>query len=309
MSKQKINFVLESLLTKYNNAIESFVSAGQKLLEINHLLHQFAEETNQASLALAQHAQSSIHCKKLASPISDVSDSIQGILETQKHTFCEIYEVIFSSLEQKLDNDIKFLSQQIKIFNNQHDEMSNEVLDCTMKINKSKKHATPNLLQAALTHRDELHKKLSDFTKEYLEIASKEESRRYNYFYQKQLLFLEKLENVTQLAQHDMINSRKSDSKFLSAQDDDDLTSISQQINKSNDDVILPFDPPEFVTTKFSYKQTSDKEMELLAGDLIKVLVSESSSGWKYGENQRTKAKGWFPANYTMAPVNLDTDI
>ena len=53
--------------------------------------------------------------------------------------------------------------------------------------------------------------------------------------------------------------------------------------------------------------QESQKQMSFTAGDLINVVVNESKSGWKYGENCRTKQRGWFPETYTME-INTSCD-
>ena len=40
--------------------------------------------------------------------------------------------------------------------------------------------------------------------------------------------------------------------------------------------------------------------MSFITGDLINVMVNEAKSGWKYGENNRTKQRGWFPETYVI---------
>lgn len=58
---------------------------------------------------------------------------------------------------------------------------------------------------------------------------------------------------------------------------------------------------------KQDFTAQSDREMSLLLGDLVIVthgeeqLTDPNVDGWIYGENQRTKQKGWFPRSYVEA--------
>ena len=59
-----------------------------------------------------------------------------------------------------------------------------------------------------------------------------------------------------------------------------------------------PTPPALQVCAKHSYNGKSSKQMSFLSGDLIKVVINESKSGWKYGENCRSRERGWFPETY-----------
>ncbi|KAA0705348.1 Brain-specific angiogenesis inhibitor 1-associated protein 2 [Triplophysa tibetana] len=43
-------------------------------------------------------------------------------------------------------------------------------------------------------------------------------------------------------------------------------------------------------------------------GDLITLLVPEARDGWHYGENEKTKMRGWFPFSYTRVLPDSDSE-
>lgn len=63
------------------------------------------------------------------------------------------------------------------------------------------------------------------------------------------------------------------------------------------------------VTARHPYKSESKKQLGFLVGDLIQVLINESKSGWKYGENLRTQERGWYPETYVMEISNNDSQV
>uniref|UniRef100_UPI00358EC620 BAR/IMD domain-containing adapter protein 2-like n=1 Tax=Myxine glutinosa TaxID=7769 RepID=UPI00358EC620 len=60
------------------------------------------------------------------------------------------------------------------------------------------------------------------------------------------------------------------------------------------------------------YEHDGDSEdgtmMTFRPGDTIGLLVAESVDGWHYGENERTKQRGWFPFAYTRCIDQDDID-
>lgn len=98
----------------------------------------------------------------------------------------------------------------------------------------------------------------------------------------------------------------------------DNLTSVSQQINhenKVNDDpekggYVIPAKQDRLlVTARHAHNSTSEKQLNFLVGDLILVLINESKSGWKYGENTRTQERGWYPETYVMEVSENDSHV
>ncbi|XP_043935695.1 brain-specific angiogenesis inhibitor 1-associated protein 2-like isoform X2 [Protopterus annectens] len=64
--------------------------------------------------------------------------------------------------------------------------------------------------------------------------------------------------------------------------------------------------PPRFERHKVQavFPHVSGDSSTLLSfseGDIILLLVPEARDGWHYGENMRTKMKGWFPFSYTRS--------
>ncbi|KAM7370353.1 hypothetical protein PAMP_009908 [Pampus punctatissimus] len=43
-------------------------------------------------------------------------------------------------------------------------------------------------------------------------------------------------------------------------------------------------------------------------GDVITLLVPEARDGWHYGENEKTRMRGWFPFSYTRVIADSDGD-
>ncbi|KAF0025903.1 hypothetical protein F2P81_022784 [Scophthalmus maximus] len=43
-------------------------------------------------------------------------------------------------------------------------------------------------------------------------------------------------------------------------------------------------------------------------GDVITLLVPEARDGWHYGENEKTRMRGWFPFSYTRVIADADGD-
>ncbi|KAM4525668.1 BAR/IMD domain-containing adapter protein 2 isoform 2-T3 [Odontesthes bonariensis] len=43
-------------------------------------------------------------------------------------------------------------------------------------------------------------------------------------------------------------------------------------------------------------------------GDVITLLVPEARDGWHYGENEKTRMRGWFPFSYTRVIAETDGD-
>ncbi|XP_076008058.1 BAR/IMD domain-containing adapter protein 2 isoform X2 [Genypterus blacodes] len=43
-------------------------------------------------------------------------------------------------------------------------------------------------------------------------------------------------------------------------------------------------------------------------GDVITLLVPEARDGWHYGENEKTRMRGWFPFSYTRVIADGDSD-
>lgn len=136
----------------------------------------------------------------------------------------------------------------------------------------------------------------------------------------------------TQRIQHSsivepMARAKLNDSDMVSSQETDNLTSVSQiKVDDSfteHQEIFRPheLDPHKsgyvipakqervLVTARHAHNSNSEKQLCFLVGDLILVLINESKSGWKYGENTRTQERGWYPETYVMDVSEKDSHV
>jgi len=124
-----------------------------------------------------------------------------------------------------------------------------------------------------------------------------------------------------------MARAKLNDSDMVSSQETDNLTSVSQiKVEDSfteHQEIVRPheLDPHKsgyvipakqervLVTARHAHTSNSEKQLCFLVGDLILVLINESKSGWKYGENTRTQERGWYPETYVMDVSEKDSHV